>query len=89
MTNEIIVKRDPITIMHVKKFIEKHMNSISSTPQVSVGRQKSKLEGVIAPKYVLKTIAKNGSSETRVYYCKSLLITEMIEYWGTVDIILQ
>lgn len=89
MTNEIIVKRDPITIMHVKKFIDKHMKSISSTPQVSAGRLKSKLDGVIAPKYVLKTLAKNGCSDTRVFYCKSLLITEMIEFWGTKDIILQ
>ena len=89
MTNELVVKRNPITILHVRKFIDKHMHSISSTPQVSVGRQKSKLEGVIPPKYVLKTVAKNGSSDTRVYYCKSLLITEMIEFWGTKDIILQ
>ena len=89
LTNELIVKNSPITILHVKKFIDKHMNSVASTPQVAPSRQNQKLEGVIAPKYVLKTISKNGESDTRVYYCKNLLISEMIENWGTVDLILQ
>lgn len=44
---------------------------------------------MIAPKYILKFINKSGSSDTSVYYCKNQLITDMVESWGAVDLILQ
>ena len=89
ITNQLVVKSFPITIVHVRQFIDQHMQSVASTPQAAYGRQKTKPEGVTPPKYVLKTVSKNGGSDTRVYFCKNLLISDMIEYWGSLDLILQ
>jgi len=65
------------------------MKNVVSTPQAAKGRVASKAEGVIPPKYILKFIYKSGEADTRVYYCQRQLISDMLEQWGSVDIILQ
>lgn len=50
---------------------------------------KAKFEGLVPPKFILKFINKNGhSNDTRVYYCHKMLLQDMIEEWGTDDMIL-
>ena len=47
-------------------------------------------DGIIRPKFVLKFVEKHyGMAETRVYYDKNVMMGDMVERWGTCDILLQ
>ena len=74
-TLKLVVKKQPITIFHVRQFIDKHMNKNTS---FQPGRNKA--DGVIAPRYILKIMEKNGrGASTRVFFCKNHLIKELNE----------
>ena len=74
-TLKLVVKKQPITIFHVRKFIDKHMNKGTNCQP---GRNKA--DGVIAPRYILKIMEKNKQgASTRVFFCKNHLIKELNE----------
>lgn len=89
-TFKLIVKKQAVEIDDVKKFIDDHMAEPLSVPQTGARQKKPRDDGIIPPKYVLKILPKGyRSAETRVYFCKNSLMTDMIEQWGKEDLIVQ
>ena len=64
-------------------------NIFSNKTYSSNTRKQAQSEGIIPPKYILKAVDKSGQAETWVYFCKAQLISDMIEHWGSCDLILQ
>jgi|DEB19_MinimDraft_2_1074335.scaffolds.fasta_scaffold76183_1 hypothetical protein len=44
---------------------------------------------LIPPRYIIKLINSDSSSDTSVYYCLDTLITDVNRLWGKCDIIIQ
>lgn len=87
-TNKIVVRRTPLNVFNVRQFIDEHMkdSQLPATSAIDNRRKMNKEKGIIPPKYVLKYMGKHvNDAETLVYYCKNQLIADMIELWGTVD----
>ena len=92
ISNIIVVKKEPLTIFNVKKFIDEHMRDTSGFGKNNDNRRRAadREKGLIPPKYIMKSMRKHDQGATiRVYYCKNQLITDMIEYWGKYDILVQ
>ena len=93
------MKKQPITIFHIRRFIDEHMpDRLPTTTHFgeasgqSLGISKSKLRapGVTAPRYVLKLIDKSmRDAVARVYFCKNTLIADLTENWGRCDLLVQ
>ena len=91
-TSKVMIKDSPIEgIKDVRVFIEKHIkNNITSAMSANLNlKKKPSSNGVFPPKYILKMVSKDGSAQTHVYYCKSQLFEDLIESWGTCDLIIQ
>ena len=96
-TNTLVVKRHPIDIFHVRQFIDERMGGKSSRADLDqLGmsdnndmRRPPKGEGVMPPKYILKFLDSSGRSQTRAFYDKQCLISDVVELRGTCDIIIQ
>jgi hypothetical protein len=37
---------------------------------------------VITPRYVLKIIETDGSTQVYIYYCHQTLLSDVMQYWG-------
>ena len=78
MTAKLVVRKIAITMQELHQFIDHHMQDTCDATNAFMGsrvRSKHKEEGIVAPKFVLKTMEKFGKNAfTRVYFDKNHLI---------------
>ena len=92
-TFKLVVRKQAITMQDLRQFIDNHMQDTCDATNAFMGsrvRSKHKDEGIVAPKYVLKTMEKFGKNAfTRVYFDKNHLIQDCIDSWGQGDMVVQ
>jgi len=61
-TGKIVIKKQTLDILDVRKFVDTHMvPSASALPTSKRGKNRA-IESVVPPKYIMKTLDRNSGS---------------------------
>ena len=89
-TQKLVVKTGHLSPTMISDFIKNHMNYSGNqlTDMQAKGKRRRETHGVVAPKYIMKLMARGSTNaDVQLYYCKSHLLADMMKDWGTRDII--
>ena len=87
-TGLIVVEQKPIILSDVGHFIDEQMAKKERINQ-TIQNLKNRSQGTITPNFIVKFVDKLGYSDARVYFDKHILISDIVDRWGTCDIFLQ